>query len=74
MQTAPKLNERVLIRSGKWRGNICYTVYSERGECIGYVPRQYIAKITHITNREWRICAVNRYTVPWKRYKISLVS
>jgi hypothetical protein len=70
----PKLNERVQLQLNQWNGHRCYEVCTEAGELIGYVPRRHIAEVTEIANREWRICAINRYTVPWKRYKISLVS
>jgi hypothetical protein len=74
IQALLRSNERVRLQLSLWKGQRCYEVRTAVGERIGYVPRRYVAKITKIANRDWRICAVNRYAVPWKRYKISLVS
>jgi hypothetical protein len=74
VQNLPELNDRVLIRSGEWRGRSCYEIHTENGERIGYVPRRYISQIPAIQDRAWRICAVKPDAVPWQRYRISVPS
>lgn len=68
----PQLNEKVIIQSGEWRGLPCYSVLTERGERIGYVPRHAVSELAENADCVWRVCGLNQHAVPWKRYRISI--
>jgi hypothetical protein len=74
VKNPPTVKERVLIRSEEWCGRLCFGVYTQVGERIGYVPRSYISKISEIAEREWHLCAFNPDAVAWKRYKVMIAS
>jgi hypothetical protein len=64
--------DHVVIKKESWRGERCYGIYTESEQRLGYVPRKLIPFFDNLADRNWRLECVNRYTVPWKRYKITL--
>lgn len=66
--------DHVVIKRESWSGERCYGIYTESKQRIGYVPRKLVPSFDNLDDRNWRLECVNRYTVPWKRYKITLVA
>ncbi len=60
----------VVIRPESWRGEPCYGVYTEAGQRIGFVPRSLVSRFTPDPRAGWRVAAVDRHAVPWKRYRV----
>lgn len=69
-----KMGDRLIMKRDSWNGERCYAIYTEGGQRIGYVPRQMIPTLGDLADQEWRLTSINSDTVPWKRYKIGIVS
>lgn len=74
VRLSPGVNDPVRLYRRDWSGHLCYEIQTERQERIGYVPRRYVDQIGPVADHEWRICGLNRYGVPWKRFRIGRVS
>jgi hypothetical protein len=70
----PEMGDRVLMKGEVWHGERCYAIYTEGGQHIGYLPRQLIPVFGDLADRDWRLVSVNLTAIPWKQYKIRLVS
>ncbi len=70
----PGVNDPVRLYRRDWCGHSCYEIQTENHERIGYVPHRYVYQIGPVADRDWRICGLDRYGVPWKRYKVGRVS
>jgi len=69
-----KIGDCIVMKGDAWNGEKCYAIYTEGGQQIGYLPRQMIPILGDLADQEWRLISINADTVPWKRYKIGLVS
>lgn len=55
-------------------GALAYAIFVANGVKIGYVPRALAQGMGDPESWEGRLQAVDRDGVPWKRYKVSLIS
>ena len=67
-----KAGSRVQITYEIWDRQLCYAIYSEAGQRIGYVPHKMIPSVETLVSKKWLIAEVNPTALPWKRYKIVL--
>lgn len=57
-----------------FEGRTCYGILTADGEKIGYLPRTLLPYLDNRRVVECRVLSVNRDTVPWKRYRIMIVT
>jgi len=69
-----KMGDRLIMKRDSWNGERCYAIYTEGGQLIGYLPRQMIPILGDLADQEWRLTSINSDTVPWKWYKMELMS
>lgn len=68
-----KALDRVKLRSEVFGKENCYGIYTEYGHRIGYVPRNLVPVFNDFSVHDAYLCSIRPHTVPWKRYKITVL-
>jgi hypothetical protein len=69
----PKVGDALRVVPEIFQNQLAYSIIGEPYGRIGYVPKQLIPSLVDRSISRAYVSSVNQYTVPWKRYEITIV-
>jgi hypothetical protein len=68
------VGQPILVRASEFKGERGYSVTSEDGSLLGYVPKVMVSEVGALNLNTAQLTQVSYERVPWKRFRVTVSS